>query len=284
MGARRASASAVVAVVGGVLLITLLVAWAASIGPERGAPRRRTDRGAPARQPDDVHRPPAPRADPLENLGRERTHRARQPASSRCSPSCSSCCWSVASCSVLVSRARLAWQTRRELGRPDATVRGRSSSTSWTARTCSTRELSERRRRPARRCSPPVRRATRSSRCGTGSRPWPANVGAARRPVGDVVRVHAPGARGRGRRLVRGRAARRALPRGTVLRPRADRGAPGRGRGGARGHPCRAHRRTPGGADREPPPVARRCGPVGAAVGAVRRAARCSTSTRTRSG
>ena len=33
MGARRASASAVVAVVGGVLLITLLVAWAASIGP-----------------------------------------------------------------------------------------------------------------------------------------------------------------------------------------------------------------------------------------------------------
>lgn len=33
MGARRASTSAVVAVVGGVLLITLLVAWAATIGP-----------------------------------------------------------------------------------------------------------------------------------------------------------------------------------------------------------------------------------------------------------
>lgn len=33
MGARRASATAVAAVVGGVLLMTLLVAWAASIGP-----------------------------------------------------------------------------------------------------------------------------------------------------------------------------------------------------------------------------------------------------------
>jgi hypothetical protein len=33
MGARRASASALVAVVGGVLLITLLVAWASAIGP-----------------------------------------------------------------------------------------------------------------------------------------------------------------------------------------------------------------------------------------------------------
>lgn len=33
MGARRASTSAVVAVVGGVLIVTLLVAWAAAIGP-----------------------------------------------------------------------------------------------------------------------------------------------------------------------------------------------------------------------------------------------------------
>jgi len=77
MGARRASATAVVAVLGGVLLITVLVVWAASIGPSdvlRGdgpAPPVRSYTVSPSASPSDVDVPD----DKLQSaLERERGH------------------------------------------------------------------------------------------------------------------------------------------------------------------------------------------------------------------
>ncbi len=219
MGARRASASAVVAVVGGVLLVTLLVAWAASIGPSEVL---RGD--GPERLQAEPSETPALNIPSESDGGPDRSRKNRRAAGrgrdrGRPGASCSWCSgslvlvaliflghraarWAVADVRRPLSPAAAPGGGRVRRARRSPPHRGRSwTETPATARACSTGTPRNAHRRGA----------------GTGSRRWrraPVSSG----DLGDVVRVHPADARDRvDADSARGRAARRALPRGAVL-------------------------------------------------------------------
>ena len=212
MGARRASTSAVVAVVGGVLLVTLLVAWAAAIGPGEVL---RGDGPTPQRV--------APTTEERHRERVARTHRRRDgrggpdPGTSTCCsrwPWGSSCCCS--GCSWSVSSRGRAWPGSRWANA--AVVPGRHPSRRSTfdvldSPEALTRELASgaAAQRDLLRSGTP-----RNAIVEVWNRfeTLASNVGATRRPVGDVVGVHVAGARSGRRRLQRRLPAGGAVPRG----------------------------------------------------------------------
>ena len=126
------------------------------------------------------------------------------------------CCWP----SLLLGRcagcATRDWRRRRASPSPR-----RSTSTSLEAPAPLARDDGRRTPRRSARCSPRARRATRSSRAGTGSRSRPRAAGVRRQAVGDLRRS-SPCACSTWSRPTTAAVTRLAdaLPRGAVLRPR----------------------------------------------------------------
>ena len=233
MGAARAPAAAVVAVVLGVLAVLLLVTWAASIGPgavlDRRRPRGRTG-SPPTPTPS-----PTPRAARPATAVRAAARPDRRAGAARGARRCSRCVgdaargrpWSRGAARPRPRPRRPSRSAGAAGGAAPRAAGGRRSTCSSAAPACAEAIAAGRRQASARlllegtpaqrdrRVLAPVRAAGRRGRAG------PARRGRPRRSsrCGSLDLVDAdPGAV---------LAARRALPRGPVLRAPAGRGATG---------------------------------------------------------